>query len=58
VAANTALMFAGGLLLLMQLHGYSHDADPGGFRFPEEEHKHLHEDMDLARPDPGRDNIQ
>lgn len=57
VAANTALMFAGGLLLLMQLHGYSHDADPGGFRFPEEEHKHLHEDMDLARPDPTRDNI-
>lgn len=57
VAANTALMFAGGLLLLMQLHGYSHDADPGAFRFPEEEHKHLHEDMDLSRPDPTRDNI-
>ena len=57
VAANTALMFAGGLLLLMQLHGYSHDADPGAFRFPEEEHKHLHEDMDLAKPDPTRDNI-
>lgn len=56
-AANTALMFAGGLLLLMQLHGYSHDADPGAFRFPVEEHKHLHEDMDLARPDPDRDNI-
>jgi hypothetical protein len=57
VAANTALMFAGGLLLLMQLHGYAHDSDPGGFRFPEEEHKHLHEDMDLAKPDPTRDNL-
>jgi hypothetical protein len=57
VAANTALMFAGGLLLLMQLHGYAHDSDPGAFRFPEEEHKHLHEDMDLAKPDPTRDNL-
>ena len=57
VAANTALMFAGGLLLLMQLHGYLHDSDPGGFRFPEEEHKHLHQDLDLAKPDPTRDNI-
>lgn len=57
VAANTALMFAGGLLLLMQLHGYTHDSDPGGFRFPEEEHKHLHEDLDLAKPDPTRDNL-
>ncbi|MES2784158.1 MAG: HupE/UreJ family protein [Pseudomonadota bacterium] len=57
VAANNALMFAGGLLLLMQLHGYAHDSDPGGFRFPEEEHKHLHEDLDLAKPDPTRDNL-
>lgn len=57
VAANVALMFAGGLLLLMQLHGYSHDADPGAFRFPAEEHKHIHEDMELGKPDPGRDNI-
>lgn len=57
VATNTALMFAGGLLLLMQLHGYAHDADPGGFRFPEAEHKHLHEDLDLAKPDPHRDNL-
>lgn len=57
VAANTALMFAGGLLLLMQLHGYVHDSDPAGFRFPVEEHKHLHEDMDLAKPDPTRNNL-
>ena len=27
------------------------------FRFPEEEHKHLHEDLDLAKPDPTRDNL-
>jgi hypothetical protein len=58
VAANVALMYAGALLLLMQLHGYSHDADPGGFRFPEEEHRHVHEDMEISRPDPTRDNIR
>jgi hypothetical protein len=57
VAANTLLMLAGGLLLLMQLHGYAHDADPGGFRFPEEEHKHHHDDLELAKPDPTRDNL-
>lgn len=57
VAANTALMYAGALLLLMQLHGYSHDADPGAFRFPEKEHKHLHEDMEISKPDPTRDNL-
>lgn len=56
-AANTLLMYAGGLLLLMQLHGYSHDSDPGAFRFPEAEHRHIHEDMDLAKPDPTRDNL-
>lgn len=56
-AANTALIYAGALLLLMQLHGYSHDADPDGFRFPAGEHRHHHEDLDLSRPDPGRDNI-
>ncbi len=57
VVANTALMWVGGLLLLMQLHGYSHDADPNGFRFPAEEHKHVHEDMEISKPDPTRDNI-
>ncbi|WP_270174925.1 HupE/UreJ family protein [Diaphorobacter sp. ED-3] len=57
VAANTALMFIGGLLLVMQLHGYWHDSDPDGFRFPTEEHKHIHEDMEISKPDPTRDNI-
>ena len=56
-AANTALMYAGALLLLMQLHGYTHDTDPGGFRFPEAEHKHIHEDLEIGKPDPGRDNL-
>lgn len=48
-AANLALVFAGVLLLFMQLHGYSHDSDPNGFRFPEEEHRHVHEDLDIEK---------
>lgn len=48
-AANLLLIALGGLLLLMQLHGYLHDSDPNGFRFPEEEHRHLHEDMDVEK---------
>ena len=57
LAANTALIYAGALLLLMQLHGYFHDSDPEGFRFPAQEHRHIHEDMDITKPDPDRDNI-
>ena len=48
-AANMALVYAGALLLLMQLHGYQHDVDPDGFRFPAQEHKHVHEDMDIEK---------
>jgi hypothetical protein len=49
VLANTGLIYAGILLLLMQLHGYQHDADPDGFRFPAKEHEHAHEDMDVKK---------
>jgi len=56
--ANTGLVFAGGLLLLMQLHGYQHDSDPNGFRFPAAEHRHEHEDMDIQKStDTGRDKL-
>ncbi len=48
-AANSALVYAGILLLLMQLHGYQHDVDPDGFRFPVQEHKHVHEDIDIEK---------
>jgi lysylphosphatidylglycerol synthetase-like protein (DUF2156 family) len=48
-AANLALMVAGVGLLLMQLHGYSHDSDPDGFRFPAAEHRHAHEDMQIEQ---------
>ncbi|CKT68118.1 Uncharacterised protein [Mycobacterium tuberculosis] len=57
-AANLALVYAGVLLLLMQLHGYQHDSDPNGFRFPDQEHKHAHEDMEIGKTaDPGRDSL-
>lgn len=45
--ANLALISAGVYLLFAQLHGYQHDANADGFRFPAEEHRHLHEDMDI-----------
>jgi hypothetical protein len=56
--ANVGLIYAGGLLLLMQLHGYLHDADPNSFRFPAEEHQHLHQDMDIEKStDPTRNTL-
>ena len=59
VLANLALIFAGSLLLLMQLHGYQHDANPESFRFPEQEHRHLHEDMDIEKTaDPSRESLK
>lgn len=48
-AANLGLIYAGVLLLLMQLHSYQHDADPNSFRFPAAEHRHIHEDMDIEK---------
>ena len=57
-AANLGLVYAGVLLLLMQLHGYQHDSDPNGFRFPDQEHRHAHEDMEIDKTaDPGRDSL-
>lgn len=59
VLANNALMTVGGLLLLMQLHGYQHDSDPDGFRFPAKEHQHAHEDLEVEKStdNTGRDNL-
>lgn len=57
-ASNQALVYAGVLLLFMQLHGYQHDADPDGFRFPSQEHRHAHEDLEVEEStDTGRDNL-
>ena len=47
--ANHGRMTLGGLLLLMQLHGYQHDSGPDEFRFPAKEHQHAHEDLDVEK---------
>ncbi len=57
-AANLGLVYAGVYLLFTQLHGYQHDSNPNGFRFPEQEHKHIHEDMDIGKLlDPSRNKL-
>lgn len=59
VIANLALVYAGVYLLFTQLHGYQHDTNPNGFRFPTEEHRHVHEDMDILKStDESRNTIK
>lgn len=51
--ANVLLMFAGVLLLLMQLHGYQHAHFSDDFPLNKDEHYHLHQDMNRSRdPEP------
>ena len=45
--ANLGLITAGIYLLFVQLHGYQHDTNVELFRFPVEEHIHIHEDMEI-----------
>lgn len=47
--ANHALMFAGFMLLLMQLHGYLHTKNEEEFGFNKDAHKHIHMDMESAK---------
>lgn len=57
-ASNQALVYAGVLLLFMQLHGYQHDIDPDGFRFANQEHRHAHEDWEIEEStDTGHENL-
>ena len=44
--ANHVLMFAGFMLLLMQLHGYLHTKNEEEFGFNEDAHTHIHIDME------------
>lgn len=44
-ASNVVLMLAGGLLLLMQLHGFQHTQYPDDFPLNRDDHQHAHEDM-------------
>ena len=47
-ACNLMLMFAGVLLLLMQLHGYQHTQHPDEFPLNQDDHHHVHEDIDAT----------
>ena len=46
---NHALMFAGFMLFLMQMHGYMHTTYEEEFGFNKDEHHHIHEDMNMAK---------
>ena len=46
---NHALMFAGFMLLLMQLHGYLHTTNEDEFGFNKDAHHHIHLDMEAAK---------
>lgn len=52
--SNAALMFAGLLLLLMQLHGYQHTQFTDEFPLNKDEHYQIHQNMERIR-DPGTD---
>lgn len=58
--ANHTLMFAGFMLLLMQLHGYLHNANQEEFGFNSDEHYHIHKDMEAQSnksPQSEHDNL-
>lgn len=56
--ANLGLIYAGVYLLFVQMHAFQHDIDPNGFRFPVEEHRHIHEDMGIENTtDPSRNTL-
>ena len=44
-ASNVGLIILGGILLLMQLHGYSHTAYPDEFPLNKDDHFHTHKEM-------------
>lgn len=46
---NHALMFAGFMLFLMQLHGYLHTINEEEFGFNKDAHHHIHLDMEAAK---------
>jgi hypothetical protein len=57
--ANKGLILAGGLLFIMQMHGFLHTESPDTFGFSDDNHYHAHENMKkaveedpaLSRPD-------
>lgn len=49
-ACNAGLVAVGALLLVFQLHGYSHTAYPEEFPLNRDDHSHLHEASAAVRP--------
>jgi len=47
-ASNVCLMLLGGLLLMMQLHGYQHTTFTDEFPLNRDDHHHVHEDMRIS----------
>ncbi len=57
-ASNHSLSYDEVILLFMHVHGYQHDSDPDSFRFPIQEHKHAHEDLEVEQSiDTGRESL-
>ena len=50
LAANYGLIMAGAVLFLMQMHGYTHIANPDEFGFSADNHYHAHRDMGADTP--------
>jgi len=48
-ASNVLLMLVGGLLLLMQLHGYQHSRFQDEFPLNRDDHAHAHEEMSTSK---------
>jgi hypothetical protein len=59
MVANHALMVAGVLLFLIQMHGYLHTSNPSEFGFDTDSHSHAHEEMQNSAPEKGttHDNL-
>jgi hypothetical protein len=51
-ASNTALIIVGGLLCLMQFHGYSHEVAADSYPMNADAHIHAHEEMATTDPEP------
>lgn len=45
--ANSGLIIAGALLMMMQFHGYSHATYADSFPINRDDHSHVHQDMDM-----------
>lgn len=48
-AANVALVAGGIFLFIMQFHGYWHSSDPDAFPLNQDDHSHVHQDMEAEQ---------